>query len=199
MPNNDSLKAFAGDVALRGSHDAHRPATVWLTGLSGAGKSTLAAALERALAQSGHPCLLLDGDKVRHGLNRDLGFSDADRVENMRRVAHIARLANDSGLVALVALISPLEEGRRLARSIVGDERFVEVYLSTSIEVCARRDPKGLYARARAGLLGEFTGVTSAYEVPAHPQVMVDAERDSVDEGAARVLAHLREHHFEAR
>jgi len=184
------------DAAWRESRYGHRPATVWMTGLSGAGKSTLALALERTLVHAGHPCLVLDGDVVREGLNRDLGFSASDRVENMRRVAQVARLANDAGVLVLVALISPLEEGRSLARRIVGDERFVEVYLSTSFEVCAGRDPKGLYARARAGLVADFTGVSSAYEVPKEPQVIIDAGRESVVQGVDRLHEHLRRRFF---
>lgn len=180
----------------REDRDGQRAVTVWMTGLSGAGKSTLASALEQSLRQAGHPCLLLDGDKVREGLNRDLGFGAADRMENMRRVAHVAKLANEAGLIVLVALISPLEEGRRLARQIIGEERFAEVYLSTSIEVCAARDPKGLYARARAGLIGEFTGVSSAYEPPTQPWLTVDAGRESVAQGVHRVHELLRERCF---
>jgi adenylylsulfate kinase len=177
--------------------NGHKPAlprtvTVWMTGLSGAGKSTLAGALANLLRQNGRACLVLDGDEVRQGLNRNLGFTDADRIENMRRVAEVARLANESGLIVIAALISPLEEGRRLARQIVGAPRFVEVHVCTPIEVCARRDPKGLYAAAQAGTVNAFTGVSSTYEVPAEPELRVDASLLSVEECARLTHERLR-------
>ncbi|WP_198414896.1 adenylyl-sulfate kinase [Piscinibacter terrae] len=166
--------------------------TVWMTGLSGAGKSTLADVLARMLRREGRPCIVLDGDAVREGLSRGLGFSDADRLENMRRVAEVARLANDSGVIAIVALISPLEEGRRLARRIVGTQRFIEVHVSTPIEICARRDPKGLYAGAHAGKVTAFTGVSSAYEVPASPDLRVDTSVLSAQECAMQMRERLQ-------
>ena len=194
MTDHKNLKA-----PWREAQYGHRAATVWLTGLSGAGKSTLVNELERRLILAGHPCLVLDGDRVREGLNRGLGFGNADRLENMRRVAEVARLANEAGLITLVALISPLDEGRQLARRIIGDERFVEVYMSTPFEVCAARDGKGLYARASAGLVEDFTGVTSTYEVPKAPSLNIDASRDSVTQGVERVHDHLRERFFMSR
>jgi adenylyl-sulfate kinase len=169
-----------------------RAATVWMTGLSGAGKSTLAGALANMLRLNGRACLVLDGDAVRQGLNKNLGFSDADRIENMRRVAEVARLANESGVIVIAALISPLEQGRRLARQIVGAPRFVEVHVCTPIEVCAQRDPKGLYAGAHAGTVNAFTGVSSAYEVPAEPELRVDASVLSVEECARLTHERLR-------
>jgi adenylylsulfate kinase len=172
------------------------PATVWLTGLSGAGKSTLARALQALLAQSAQPCLLLDGDTVRNGLNSDLGFSAADRIENVRRVAEVARLGNDAGLLVVAALISPLEDGRRTARQIIGTERFIEVHVSTSLSVCEARDTKGLYARARAGLIAEFTGVSSPYEAPARPDLLIDTAREDVAGSAGRLYRHLQQHGF---
>ncbi|KQU81060.1 hypothetical protein ASE08_12430 [Rhizobacter sp. Root16D2] len=159
-----------------------------MTGLSGAGKSTLAAALEHALLLAGRPVLVLDGDVVREGLNRGLGFSTADREENVRRVAEVARLANEAGLLVLAALISPLAAQRALARGIVGGERFVEVHLSTTLAVCAGRDPKGLYAKAMAGGLADFTGIGAAYEPPQQPDLRIDAGSASPAAAASAVL-----------
>lgn len=148
--------------------------TLWLTGLPGAGKSTLAFALEHALLQAGQAAYVLDGDNVRHGLNRDLGFSAADRSENIRRVAEVARLMNDAGLIVISAFISPSATDRRLARSIIGEERFIEVHLNASLEVCEQRDPKGLYKRARRGEIAEFTGISSPYEAPEQADVCLE-------------------------
>lgn len=168
------------------------PATVWLTGLSGAGKSTLAARLERALLQLGRPVMVLDGDVVREGLNRGLGFGDADRDENIRRIAEVARLANETGLMVLAAVISPRAAHRAAARERIGAHRFVEVHLSTSLATCAARDPKGLYARAKAGGLPGFTGIGAAYEVPQRPALRLDTAALSPAEAADRVLALLQ-------
>jgi adenylylsulfate kinase len=168
------------------------PATVWMTGLSGAGKSTLAAELERRLLQWGRPVLVLDGDAVREGLNRGLGFSDADRDENIRRIAEVARLANDAGLLAIAAVISPRAAHRAAAGERIGLGRFVEVHLSTSLATCAARDPKGLYARAKAGGLADFTGIGSAYDVPEQPALRLDTGELTPTDAAARVLALLQ-------
>ncbi len=150
------------------------PLTIWLTGLSAAGKSTLGFLLERQLIDAGHPCYVLDGDNVRHGLSRDLGFSDSDRTENIRRIAEVARLMNDAGLIVITAFISPLRSDREMARAIIGDEQYREVYVSTSIEVCESRDPKGLYKKARAGLVKDFTGISAPYETPLSPTLTLD-------------------------
>ena len=150
------------------------PLTIWLTGLSAAGKSTLGFLLERQLIDAGHPCYVLDGDNVRHGLSRDLGFSDSDRTENIRRIAEVAKLMNDAGLIVITAFISPLRSDREMARSIIGDEQYREVYVSTTIEVCESRDPKGLYKKARAGLVKDFTGVSAPYETPLSPTLTLD-------------------------
>ena len=159
-----------------------RPATLWLTGLSGAGKSTIACALERRLLDRGHAAYVLDGDNVRHGLNRDLGFSPQDRTENIRRIAEVARLMNDAGLIVITAFISPYREDREMARSIIGRDSFLEVYVDTPIEVCEQRDPKGFYKLARAGELPAFTGVSAPYEPPPAPECSVDTAVNSVDE-----------------
>lgn len=149
--------------------------TIWLTGLSASGKSTLAYALEQDLRLQGRACYVLDGDNVRRGLNTDLGFSEADRTENIRRVAEVARLMNDAGLVVITALISPFAADRTLAKSIIGEDRYFEVYLSTPIEFCEARDTKNLYKKARLGQIDNFTGVSQVYEVPAAPDLTLDA------------------------
>ncbi|HYA67982.1 MAG TPA: adenylyl-sulfate kinase, partial [Acidimicrobiales bacterium] len=167
-----------------------RGATVWFTGLSGAGKSTLAAAVEQRLVEGGRGAYRLDGDNLRTGLNADLGFSAESRLENIRRAAEVALLFADAGVVALVALISPYAEGRQRARELhhLADVPFVEVYVATSIEECARRDPKGLYARASAGDLVAFTGVDDPYEPPTDPELVVPGN-SSLQVSVDRVLA----------
>jgi adenylyl-sulfate kinase len=149
------------------------PITIWLTGLSGAGKSTLAFLLERQMIAKGHLCYVLDGDNVRHGLSRDLGFSDLDRTENIRRIAEVARLMNDAGLIVITAFISPLRSDREMAKKIIG-QAYREIFVSTAIEVCESRDPKGLYQKARQGLVKDFTGVSAPYEMPTNPSLTLD-------------------------
>jgi adenylyl-sulfate kinase len=149
------------------------PITIWLTGLRGAGKSTLAFLLERQMIAKGHLCYVLDGDNVRHGLSRDLGFSDLDRTENIRRIAEVARLMNDAGLIVITAFISPLRSDREMAKKIIG-QAYREIFVSTAIEVCESRDPKGLYLKARQGLVKDFTGVSAPYEMPTNPSLTLD-------------------------
>jgi bifunctional enzyme CysN/CysC len=168
-----------------------RAATIWLTGLSGSGKSAIAMELEQRLIEAGHACFVLDGDNLRHGLNRDLGFSPSDRKENIRRIAEVAKLFNDAGLFVITAFISPYREDRGTAREIIGTERFVEVYLSASVEVCERRDPKGLYAKARAGQIAEFTGVSAPYEPPLVPDLTIDTGASGLDESVATLFDYL--------
>jgi bifunctional enzyme CysN/CysC len=165
-----------------------RPCCIWFTGLSGAGKSSIANRLEQRLFAEGRHTYLLDGDNLRHGLNRDLGFTEADRVENIRRVAEVARLMVDAGLVVLVSLISPFEAERRLARSLFAAREFIEVYVDTPLEECERRDPKGLYAKARAGALPNFTGINSPYEAPESPDLHLVTTGRSVEECAEEVF-----------
>ena len=169
----------------------HRPCVVWFTGLSGSGKSTVANQVEARLHAAGVHTCLLDGDNVRHGLNRDLGFTDADRVENVRRLAEVARLMVEAGLVVLVSSISPFRSERRLARSLVEAGEFCEVHVDTPLEVAEARDPKGLYAKARRGELPHFTGIDSAYEPPERPEVHIDGATTAADEAAAMVVARL--------
>ena len=159
------------DQAARALLKQQQPQCVWFTGLSGSGKSTLANLLEKRLYAAGRHTCLLDGDNLRHGLNRDLGFTDADRVENIRRVAEVSRLMVSAGLIVLVSFISPFRSDRRMARSLFADGEFVEVYVDTPIEVCEERDVKGLYAKARRGDLKNFTGIDSPYEAPERPEV----------------------------
>lgn len=168
-----------------------RPITIWLTGLSASGKSTLAFALERNFIDVGYACYVLDGDNVRHRLNKDLGFSTQDRTENIRRIAEVARLMNDAGLIVITAFISPYSEDRSAARCIIGADKFVEVYVSTPIETCEARDPKGMYKRARAGELMGFTGVNAPYEPPATADMIIDTSAVSLSECAGRLLSGL--------
>ncbi|MCS3603028.1 adenylylsulfate kinase [Buttiauxella sp. BIGb0471] len=155
----------------------HRGAVLWFTGLSGSGKSTIAGALEEALHKLGVSTYLLDGDNVRHGLCSDLGFSDADRKENIRRVGEVARLMADAGLVVLTAFISPHRAERQMVRELVGEGRFIEVFVDTPLSICEARDPKGLYKKARAGELRNFTGIDSVYEAPENPEIHLGGEQ----------------------
>ncbi|MEO7427921.1 MAG: adenylyl-sulfate kinase [Acidimicrobiales bacterium] len=167
-----------------------RGATVWLTGLSGSGKSTVAVACERRLVDAGRPAYVLDGDNLRHGLNGDLGFSAADRAENVRRVGHVARLIADAGVVALVPLISPYRADRELVRSlhVEADVPFLEVFVDTPIELCEQRDPKGLYAKARAGEITGFTGIDDPYEAPTAPDLVLTPDDGDADAMASLVV-----------
>jgi bifunctional enzyme CysN/CysC len=180
------------DKTARGEMNSHRPAVVWFTGLSGSGKSTIANIVESKLHTLGVRTYLLDGDNVRHGLNRDLGFTDADRVENIRRIAEVSALMVDAGLVVLVSFISPFRAERQLARSRVEDGEFVEVHVDTPLQIAESRDPKGLYAKARAGQLTNFTGIDSPYEPPESPEVHVDTTAETAEHAADRVIAELR-------
>ncbi|WP_230516319.1 MULTISPECIES: adenylyl-sulfate kinase [unclassified Janthinobacterium] len=167
--------------------------TVWLTGLSGAGKTTVALALAQALQAQGHAVTLLDGDQLRHGLNRDLGFTPQDRHENIRRTAEVARLMNDAGLIVIAAFISPYRADRAMAGQIIGAARFVEVYVSTPVAVCEARDVKGLYAKARAGQLAQFTGVSAPYEAPLAPALTLDTQALALDESVEHICRYLRQ------
>lgn len=176
------------DAATRVALFKHRPVTVWLTGLPGAGKTTLAFALEKALLAQEHAAYVLDGDNIRHGLCRDLGFSPDDRSENIRRIAEVARLMNDAGLIVIAAFVSPTAADRNMARSCIGSEHFIEVHVATPLAVCEQRDPKGMYKRARQGEIADYTGVSSPYEVPGAPALSLDTSRDSVSDSCAQIL-----------
>ncbi len=172
----------------------HRGAVIWFTGLSASGKTTLAALTEERLHRLGHATFMLDGDNVRHGLNRDLGFSPEDRNENIRRVGEVARLFAQAGTFVTASFISPYREVRRSIRERMSrEDDFVEVFVDCPLEVCEERDPKGLYAQARAGEIENFTGISAPYEEPADPEVHVRTDRETPDESVDRILAHLRE------
>ena len=181
-PTKSALSASDRQALL-----VQNPLVIWMTGLSGAGKTTLATLLEQQLHARGFKTVLLDGDRLRLGLNKDLGFSAADRSENIRRTAEVARIAKDSGLVVLVSLISPTRADRAHARSIVGPG-FVEVFVDCPVEECIQRDVKGLYAKATAGEIEEFTGISAAYERPEHPEVTAETKNESVTESLNRLM-----------
>lgn len=168
------------------------PRVIWLYGLSGSGKSTLARALREKLSAEDFLVTSLDGDQVRGGLNRDLGFSDADRRENIRRIAEVSKLFLENGFTVINSFITPLNDFRKMAREIVGAENFVDVYLKCSYETCARRDPKGLYAKVQAGDLKQFTGRDSSFEEPAQPALIVDTETNSLEESLEKVYSFVR-------
>jgi adenylylsulfate kinase len=173
----------------------HKGVVVWLTGMSGAGKSTIAHAFVARMRTLGVRATLLDGDVLRTGLNADLGFSEVERTENLRRIAHVAALFCNEGFVVVTATISPNPEHRDNARQIVGDESFVEVYVDTPLEVCEQRDPKGLYKRARRGEIPEFTGLGSAYHPPVNPDMIVHTQNACVDECADQIFSYLTPKH----
>lgn len=170
----------------------HESCAIWLTGLSGSGKSTLAYEIEKELYARSCRCYVLDGDNVRHGLNRNLGFSPEDRKENIRRIAEVAKLFVDAGIVVVAAFISPYAADREMARSLIGPDDFAEVYVKCSLDECERRDPKGLYKKAKAGELLEFTGISAPYEPPERPEIVIESERQNISESAAKVLSFLQ-------
>ncbi|REK61240.1 MAG: adenylyl-sulfate kinase [Brevibacillus sp.] len=179
--------------ADRQRQNGHKSCILWFTGLSGAGKSTLANAVDQQLHERGLKSYVLDGDNIRHGLNRGLGFSTADRKENIRRIAEVAKLFVDAGVIVLTAFISPFREDRELARGLVEPDEFVEIYVKCPLEECERRDPKGLYRKARSGEIAEFTGITSPYEEPLSPELIVESGTQSVEESVQIVLRYLEE------
>jgi adenylylsulfate kinase len=170
----------------------HRSAVLWYTGLSGSGKSTIANEVDVLLNQLGVHTYVLDGDNIRHGLNGDLGFSDKDRVENIRRIGEVAKLFAESGLVISTAFISPFRDDRAMVRKLVGDEAFIEVFIDTPIDVCEQRDPKGLYKKARAGEIKHFTGIDSEYQAPIDADIHVDTSNKGVKACAEQIVAVLK-------
>ncbi len=169
-----------------------KPCVLWFTGLSGSGKSTIANAVEAKLTAQRKHTYLLDGDNIRHGLNRGLGFSEEDRIENIRRIGEVAKLFVDAGLIVLTAFISPYRADRERVRSLVEDGEFVEVFVDTPLDVCESRDPKGLYQKARAGEIAEFTGISSPYEAPEKPEIHIKNDKISVEEVADRIVDYLQ-------
>ena len=192
-PKAQNLTWHVGEVdkEARAAAHGHRGAVLWFTGLSGSGKSTIGHRVEKMLIDRGAFAYVLDGDNVRHGLNSDLGFAAEDRVENIRRIGEVARLFADAGGLVLSAFISPYRKDRDRVRGLVGDGEFVEVFVDTPLEICEARDPKGLYKKARAGEIKNFTGLDAPYEAPIHPEVHLTTADLSVDEAAARVVAYL--------
>ena len=189
--SNVHWQALDVDKLSRAAIKQQTPCVLWLTGLSASGKSTIANLVEKKLvADSKHP-YLLDGDNVRHGLNKDLGFTDADRVENIRRVAEMTKLMLDAGLIVIISFISPFKAEREMARSLFAEDEFVEIFIDTSLEVCEQRDPKGLYKKARRGEIKNFTGFDSPYEPPLNPELHIDTESVSAEQAADTIIAHL--------
>jgi len=188
MDKHIQFQHFALTQTERAKIKQQTPMCLWMTGLSGAGKSTLANALEQELNRCGKHTYILDGDNLRHGLNSDLGFSDADRNENVRRAAEAAQLMVDAGLIVIVGLISPFKQERDLARSLFKDNQFKEIYISTSLQECEHRDKKGLYKKARKGVVKDFTGIDSPYEAPDNPDVIIDTQNKSVSDCVQLIL-----------
>ena len=184
-------KRYTGTKESRANALRQQPMCIWFTGLSGSGKSTLAAMLDEVLRDLGKHVYVLDGDNVRHGLNKDLGFTEADRKENIRRVAEVARLIVDAGLIVIVAFISPFVSEREMARSLFEPDEFFEVFVDASLEECERRDPKGLYAKARQGKLPDFTGIDSPYEPPQFPEIHVKTAETVIDTCLKQIVSAL--------
>lgn len=186
---NQNLHAFAfSHLQAEHSRMKQKPVVIWMTGISASGKSTIADALDIALQAQGRFTCIIDGDSVRGGLCRDLGFTDSDRDENIRRVAEVARLMLEAGLIVIVALISPSSASRHYARSIIGNEYFVEVHVDAPLETAEQRDPKGLYKKARAGLIKHFTGIDSHYDVPVFPEVHLNTQALVVEQSVETIL-----------
>ena len=193
---NVHWQALDVDKRARAAQKGQAPAVLWFTGLSGSGKSTIANLVEGRLLSEGRHTYLLDGDNVRHGLNRDLGFTDADRVENIRRVAEAAKLFVDAGLIVLVSFISPFRSERRMARELLGEREFIEVFVDTPIEVCMSRDPKGLYVKARAGEIRNFTGIDSPYEAPEKAEITIKTVEADAADHAERIVTYLKDNGY---
>ena len=174
----------------------HKSATLWFTGLSGSGKSTISVELEKALFERKKYAFRLDGDNVRHGLNKNLGFSPEDRQENIRRIGEVSKLMVDAGLITITAFISPYREDRDNVRAMLDDDEFIEIYTQCSVEECERRDPKGLYKKARTGEIPEFTGISAPYEEPRNPEITIDTEQLDVKDAVTQILNYLEEHQY---
>ncbi|VEE15391.1 adenylyl-sulfate kinase [Ectopseudomonas mendocina] len=190
--SNIVWQTYKVNKAHRSEQKRQQPCVLWFTGLSGSGKSTLANALEQRLFELNHHTYLLDGDNVRHGLNKDLGFSDQDRQENIRRIGELSALFVDAGMLVLAAFISPFRAEREMVRELVGPGEFVEVYVATPLSTCELRDPKGLYKKARAGEIRNFTGIDSDYEVPENPELSIDTSVLDLDEAVMKIVEFLK-------
>lgn len=185
---------FSTKKQLRSNMKSQRPCILWFTGLSGSGKSSIANAVEKKLVELGKHTYLMDGDNVRHGLCRDLGFSISDRYENIRRIGEVSNLMLDAGLIVLVAFISPFRSNRDAVRNMVMEGEFIEIFIDTPLSVCESRDPKGLYKKARAGEIKNFTGIDSPYEAPLSPEISIENHEISIDGAANEVIKYLNEH-----
>lgn len=174
----------------------HKSFVLWFTGLSGSGKSTIASEVEHILFQRGLSTVLLDGDNVRHGLNRDLMFSEEDRKENIRRLGEVAKLFVDNGVIVLVAAISPIEEDRQAVRKMLGKDEFIEIYVDCSLNVCENRDPKGLYKKVRNGLISNFTGISNPYEIPTNSEIVLSTEMKNIEECTNDVIEYLTSNQY---
>jgi bifunctional enzyme CysN/CysC len=188
---NISWQKTSVSQELRSHAKQQKPCVLWFTGLSGSGKSTIADELEKKLHKLGKHTILLDGDNVRHGLNKDLGFTDQDRVENIRRIAEVSKLMVSSGLITIVSFISPFQSERVMARNLLDEGEFIEIYIDTPIEICEVRDPKGLYKKARAGKLKNFTGIDSEYEVPEKAEITLRNSKANIDDLVGEILEYL--------
>ncbi|MFN2261522.1 MAG: adenylyl-sulfate kinase [Psychroflexus sp.] len=177
----------------RNERNEHPSFVLWFTGLSGSGKSTIANKVEQALFEKQLQTYTLDGDNIRSGINKGLGFTKADRQENLRRIAEVAKLFVDAGMITIAAFVSPLESDRQQVKDIIGDKDFIEIFVDTSFEECERRDVKGLYKKARAGEIKNFTGIDAPYEAPEHPQIKIETEHTSVDEAVKQVVKYIEE------
>jgi adenylylsulfate kinase len=173
--------------------NGHKSCVLWFTGLSGSGKSTLANALDHELYRQGIRSYVLDGDNIRHGLNKDLSFGNDDRKENIRRIGEVTKLFVDSGLIVSSAFISPFREDRTFVRNMFEDQEFIEIFLNCPIQVCEDRDPKGLYKKARQGEIPDFTGITSPYEIPDHPEIIIETNKTSIEQSIQQIFAYLKE------
>lgn len=195
IPINSNIVWHKGKVEYeeRCENLKQKGLVLWFTGLSGSGKSTIAVEVEKQLYEQGYATYLLDGDNVRHGLNSNLGFSDEDREENLRRIREVAALFKDAGLITLVSFISPFRKSREEARKLIGEENFIEIYIKADIETCSKRDPKGLYEKALKGEIPEFTGISSPYEEPENPEILVDTRVLSIDESVAGIVEKIIE------
>lgn len=190
-PVQDNIHPIFDRLLQRGDKETmlkQRSKVIWLTGLSGSGKSTIAEAVEKILHERGYLTMLLDGDNIRTGINNNLTFSDSDRVENIRRIAEVSKLFLNCGIITLNSFVSPTNEIRTLAKNIIGETDFVEVYVNAPLEVCEARDVKGLYAKARAGLIPDFTGITSPFEAPEHPALEIRTDQMEIQESVQRLI-----------
>ncbi|RLE26285.1 MAG: adenylyl-sulfate kinase [Acidobacteria bacterium] len=195
QPKSKNITKITTDVTRKDRENmlGQQGVTLWFTGLSGSGKSTVAIEVDRVLTERGVACTVLDGDNVRHGLNNDLGFSPEDRNENIRRIGEVAKLFTEAGLVNLTAFISPYREDRDRNRKIQGNGDFIEVFVDAPLAICEERDTKGLYKKARAGIIPEFTGISAPYEEPAKAEIVLNTDDESVEQSAARVVTYLEE------